>query len=167
MTTKLKSKPRDLAAAFDENLDPVERSSALARLRFDAVEDIRPLLVKLLKHKSFLLRRDAIVTLVGMRAEAEFLPIAARLLREDKDEGVRGGAAFALAQFVARTGEQKSFAIKELVAQLKREALPGVQEECYRALLKIVAPEKKLPTVAAAFKRERDVDWNLFRGFAS
>ena len=80
---KLKSKPRDLQVAFDENVDPVERSSAIARLRFDGVSDIRLLLVKLLKHKSFLLRRDAVVCdehNLLHPDEAERVPYVTRLL---------------------------------------------------------------------------------------
>ena len=165
MAQKFKSKPRDLQLAFDDNVDVVERSSAIARLRFDGVSEIKPLLVRLFKHQSFLLRRDAVVTLVGMWHQSEYLQNAVRLLRDDKDETVRSGAAFALCQLALKTEQNKELIISELLSQLEREKTPSVQEECYKALLRLVEPTKVPPTVATPFKRERDVDWNLLKRF--
>lgn len=158
-----KSKPEDLAIAASEKTDPVERSSAIARLRFDGCTEIEPLLVKLLRHQSFLLRRDAVVTLVGFWKKSEFVDSALQLLQNDTDESVRSGAAYALSEFVADTGMNKQSVLEGLSKQLKRETQCGTQEACYRALLKLVAPNKLTGTTTNIFKRERDVDWNLLK----
>lgn len=158
-----KSKPEDLTIAANEKTDAVERSSAIARLRFDGSTEIEPLLIKLLRHQSFLLRRDAIVTLVGFWKKAEFIDTALQFLHEDEDETVRSGAAYALAEFVRETGMNQQTVVAGLSKQLKRETQIGAQEECYKALLKLVAPHKTLSSVSTAFKRERDVDWNLLK----
>ena len=158
-----KSKPRDLIIASDETADVVERSSAIARLRFDGCTELEPLLVKLLQHKSFLLRRDAIVTLVGFWEKSEYVETALRMLQADPDESVRSGAAYALAEFVLNTGTNRQNVINSLTKQLQRETQFGVQEECYKSLLKLVAPHKLMQTAQTTFKRERDVDWNLLK----
>ena len=152
-----------MSLAASEKTDAVERSSAIARLRFDGCREIEPLLVKLLRHQSFLLRRDAIVTLVGFWKKSEFIDQALQLLYQDPDETVRGGAAYALAEFVADTGMNKQTVVQALSKQLKRETQFGAQEACYKALLKLIAPNKLLPTAPSVFKRERDVDWNLLK----
>lgn len=165
MTKAFKSKPKDLTVAFDEKIDAVERSSAIARLRFDGFTEIEPMLVRLLQHQSFLLRRDAVVTLVGFWQKSEFFEKALQLLKDDVDETVRSGAAFALAEYAAKTGANKERVLRGLLEQLKREKNFGVQEECYKSLLKLVAPEKIGLTAHTAFKRERDVDWNLLEPY--
>lgn len=160
-----KSKPEDVSIASNEKTDAVERSSAIARLRFDGCTEIEPLLIKLLRHQSFLLRRDAIVTLVGFWKKSEFVDLALQFLHDDEDETVRSGAAYALAEFVTNTGMNKQSVVAGLSTQLKRETQFGAQEECYKGLLRLVAPHKLLPSVSTAFKRERDVDWNLLRSY--
>ena len=158
-----KSKPDDLSVAMSEKTDPVERSSAIARLRFDGCAELEPLLAKLLRHQSFLLRRDAIVTLVGFWKKTEFVETARQMLAEDADETVRSGAAYALAEYVAETGTSKQNVLASLSKQLKRETQFSAQEACYKALLKLVAPNRTLLPAAEVFKRERDVDWNLLK----
>ncbi|MBC7798466.1 MAG: HEAT repeat domain-containing protein [Pyrinomonadaceae bacterium] len=165
MSQKLKSQMDDLRKVSDEKFDAVERSSAIARLRFDGVQDIESVLVKLLRHKSFLLRRDAIVTLVGFWHKPDFLNEAFRILQSDVDESVRSGAAFALGEFAAQTGNERSQIINKLIKHLMKETQHPVQEECYKAVLRIVAPVKMPRTVATNFNRERDVDWNLLRPY--
>ena len=158
-----KSKPDDFSLAMSDKTDAVERSSAIARLRFDGCAELESLLVKLLRHQSFLLRRDAIVTLVGFWKKPEFVATALQMLVGDTDETVRGGAAYALAEFAAETGMNKQNILDGLSKQLKREAQFGAQEACYKALLKLVAPNKLRLTAPGVFKRERDVDWNLLK----
>ncbi len=158
-----KSKPSDFSLAMSEKTDAVERSSAIARLRFDGCEELAPLLVKLLRHQSFLLRRDAIVTLVGFWKKTEFVETALQMLIGDTDETVRSGAAYALAEFVAETGMSRQKVLNNLSKQLKRETQFGAQEACYKALLKLVAPNRAILTAPGVFKRERDVDWNLLK----
>lgn len=158
---RLKSKIEDERKIHDERIDAVERSSAISRLRFDGYEGMESLLVKLLKHPSFLLRRDAVVTLVGFWRKPEHLNAAVNLLHKDADETVRSGAAFALGEFVTPTGEQKIFVVSELTKALKTDSQPNVQEAIYKALLKILEPTRQLPAAQTAFKRERDVNWNL------
>lgn len=165
MTKRFKSKEKDLTVAFDEKIDAVERSSAIARLRFDGFREIEPLLIRLLQHPSFLLRRDAVVTLVGFWHKLPFLDAALNLLKTDADEAVRSGAAFALGEFVVKTGTNKDRVLGELSIRLKSEKHYAVQEECYKSLLKIVAPEKIAVTAYSTFKRERDVDWYLLQPY--
>lgn len=167
MNKRFKSKETDLSAAFDEKIDPVERSSAIARLRFDGFREIEPILIRLLQHPSFLLRRDAVVTLVGFWHKLTHLETALRLLAEDADEAVRSGAAFALGEFVVKTNTNKERVLPALVKHLKNEKHYAVQEECYKSALKIIAPEKITVTAFSTFKRERDVDWHLLAGYLS
>jgi HEAT repeat protein len=162
---RLKSKPEDERKIYDEGIDAVERSSAIARLRFDGYEGMESLLVKLLKHPSFLLRRDAVVTLVGFWRKSEHLNAAVHLLHKDRDETVRSGAAFALGEFVAPSGQQKTFVASELTKALKNESQPNVQEAIYKALLKFLEPTRQFPAAQTAFKPERDVNWNLLEPY--
>ncbi len=162
-----KSKPNDFGLAMSEKTDAVERSSAIARLRFDDCEELAPLLVKLLRHQSFLLRRDAIVTLVGFWKKTDFVETALQMLVGDTDETVRSGAAYALAEFVAETGMSRQNVLDGLSKQLKRETQFGAQEACYKALLKLVAPNRTMLAASSVFKRERDVDWNLLKSSLS
>lgn len=166
MTKRFKSQPKDLIVAFDEKIDAVERSSAIIRLRLDGFTEIEPLLVNLLQHQSFLLRRDAVVTLLGFWHKPEFIEVALRLLRDDVDEAVRSGAAFALGEFVINSGTNKERVLRALLDQLKNERNFAVQEECYKSLLKLIAPDRVPFSAPSAFKREKDVDWNLLQPYA-
>lgn len=162
---RYKSKPEDDKLIYDESADVVERASAISRLTVDGFYEIEPLLVKLLDHESFLLRGEAIKSLLGFWRKSEYIDNAVRLLRTDRDPTVRSDAAFALSRVTLRTGKQREMIVEKLVEGLMQDEDFGVHEECYRGLLQILAPERSLTTIPTYFNRERDVDWELLKPY--
>lgn len=165
MKKRIKSKPEDNGLAYDEGARPVDRASAISRLTADGFEEIEPLLAQLIISDDFLLRGEAIKALLGLWKKSHYLNDAVRMLHTDAEWSVRGDAAFSLTQFALRTGVQQETIVRELVRSLTQDEHFGVQEACYRGLLKLLTQERKLSTLPTSFNRERDVDWELLKPY--
>lgn len=164
MKKRYKSKPEDEVLVYDENADSVDRAGAIFRLSIDGFQEFEPLLAKLLYAESFILRAQAVKSLLSIWTIPQYIDDAVRLLHSDPNWEVRADAAFALASFVKYTGQQRDPVIKELLHQLVNDEDDAVQRRCYKELCELLTADgaSGIPTY---FDRERDVDWELLKPY--
>lgn len=165
MMQRIKSKPEDNQLAYDESARPVDRASAISRIAFDGLFEIEPLLKQLLLHESFLLRAEAIKSLVRRWKKPEYVDYAIKMLHSDPEWVVRGDAALALSGFALNTGKKQNLVIKELLECLLHDHDPVVQRRIYEGLLQLLAPERSRMSLPDNFDREHDVDWELLKPY--
>lgn len=160
-----KSTPADLQMLDDESADPVERSSAIARLVADGFTDFETTLVALLSHPHFILRGEAIKVLLSAWKLPKYVDTAIKMLRSDPEWSVRTDSAFSLSWFAQRTRQQQERVVKELARCLLHDDDWKVQESCYEQLLNLLGNSKKYLESNRKFNRERDVDWELLKPY--
>jgi hypothetical protein len=169
VTERYKSTPQDDALARDETADPIDRVAAIAKLTFDQLYEFEPLFVRLLDHPSHYLRGRSIYSLVGSWNKAKYLERAIEMLHTETEWEARKEVALALTSFVLYsticTPVQRERIICELVNTLLTDEDEFVQGGCYKNLIKILAPERKLIPLPDYFDRKRDVDWNLLKPY--
>lgn len=154
-----KSTPADDIMLTDADADPVERSSAVARLVSDGFDYFKPVIVNLLGHPHFILRSEAIKVLLSAWKLPEYVDDAVRMLRTDPEWSVRADAAFSLSWFTQYTGQQKDKIVKELLLGLLQDDDWAVQKSCYKNLLKVLGAKTKITD--KKFNRDKNVDWEM------
>jgi hypothetical protein len=164
---RYKSSPDDDRLIQDENARPLDRAAAMTRLRFDKLYHFEPFFASLLDHAAYVLRGEAIKTLLGMWKRSEYLDAAIQLLRSDPEWETRTDAAFAMTMALGQgviKGSERERVIEELAQALMRDEDDIAQSRYYELLLEILAPERK-GAVPDYFNRERDVDWQLLKPY--
>lgn len=160
-----KSTSEDLQMLHDESADPVERSSAIARLVADGFNNFEETLVELLNHPHFILRGEAIKVLLSKWRLAKYMNHAVRMLHADSEWSVRADAAYSMSSFTQRTGKQRELVTKELVRCLLQDEDWATQKSCYEELVKLLAPDKANIELPDRFNPDRDVDWDLLKPY--
>ena len=156
-----KSFSTDRATLADSGADPVDRIAALQRLLADGiVVEIRSIVEPWVNHG--VLRNAGLNYVLHYLYLDEYVSVALeRLAKEpESDEEMEAGmAAYALGQYVAHAGRQRSVIYDSLISTLERSQDEYVQRSCYEALLR--GEGDPFPAVPSEFSKETNVDWGL------
>ena len=165
----LKAKPGDERLIHDETADWGERSSALSRLVADGRRDLEPVARQWLQDPDPELAREALGMLLTFWRRSphahEYVETAIRWLETAENPDQRWGAASALEDYQSLPGDHpKEDVLRALLAALEHDEDESVQEECYMALLRHVAPQENIAFLRRGsheFDRDIDVRWEL------
>jgi hypothetical protein len=165
----LKAKPGDERLIHDQTADWVDRTSALSRLAADGRRDLEPVARQWLQDPDPDLAGEALGLLLRYWRRSprvhDYVETAIRWLETAEDPDKRWAAASALGSFVYLPGDYpKEEILGALLATLERDEDESVQEECYRALLRHVAPQESIAFLGRGrhdFDRTKNVRWDL------
>jgi hypothetical protein len=149
---------------LDENADHVDRSKAIYYVAADHLEQYEPQIARMLDHDSAFLREEAVQALLAHWHRAMFVDKALHMLAHDPSPIPRRGAAFALGAYVLATGAHREVILPALARTVRYERDKIVVTEAYRALLRILVPERKI-VLPDPIHRDRHVDWKLINPY--
>lgn len=159
-----KSTPADDVMLMDENADPVERSSAIARLAVDGFDYFELTLATLLNHSNSILRGEAIKVLLGAWQKPKYFDRAIQMLLNDPEKGARSDAAHALSAYARRSGKMRDEVIKVLLESLLQDN-KGIQEIYYIELLSLLNVSGSYDYPSRRFNHNQDVNWELLKPY--
>jgi len=158
----MKAHPNDKQLVRNENGDPVERSSAAARLAADGCTDHFPIIVAWLTHENWFLRVEAAKMLLIWQYEPALDATIAMLLSDPVFE-VRLYAANSLLSVQDWEPSPIEKVATIMKTQLKKEENPDVVRAIYGALLRIYGETTKARSLPLYFDPDIDVDWSLLQ----
>jgi HEAT repeat protein len=163
-----KARPGDERLIHDETADWGERSSALSRLAADGRLDLEPVARQWLQDLDPYLAGEGLIKLLiywrNSPRSHEYVEVALRWLEIDEDPNKRWAAASALSECLYLRGTYAETIIPALLAALEQDEDQSVQEECYKALLRHVAPQESVALLdrgSLDFDRASDIRWDL------
>ncbi len=160
-----KSEPGDKNIARDSNANPVDRANAISNLTVDGFFEFEPLLAEWLYDTSYILRSEAVRSLVGMWKKARYFEDAVRMLHTDSEWEVRADAAFALSMYTTYDKSQRERVMRELANRLVTDKDWAVQQRCYEELLRLHGRDEERVNLPNHFNPDRDVDWELIKPY--
>jgi hypothetical protein len=165
----LKAKPGDERLIHDQTADWVDRTSALSRLAADGRRDLEPVARQWLQDPDPAMAGEALGLLLTYWSRSprvhDYVETAICWLETANDPDKRWGAAAALGGFLYLPVEYpKEEILGALLAALEHDQDESVQKECYKALLRHVAPQENIAFLLRGtrdFDRATDVRWEL------
>lgn len=165
----LKAKPGDERLVHDQTADWVDRTSALSRLAADGRLDLEPVARQWLQDPDPDMAGEALGMLLTFWRRSphvhDYVETGIRWLETADDPDKRWGAVAALGGFLYLRGEYPEEKIlRALLTALEHDEDESVQDACYRALLRHVAPEEGIAFLRRGrrdFDRATDVRWDL------
>lgn len=165
---RLKARPGDEHLIHDETADWGERSSALSRLAADRRPDLEPVARQWLHDPDPGLASEGLIHLLIYWRDSprvhEYVEVAIQWLEAAEDSDMRWAAASSLGTFLERTSRYAQEIVPALLTALEQDEDESVQEACYMALLRQVAPGESGVLVdpdKIFFDCAADVRWEL------
>lgn len=160
-----KAKPGDERLIHDETADWADRGSALSRLAADRRMDLEPVARQWLQDPDPGLASEGLGQLLNYWRNSphvhHYVNVAIQWLESADDSDMRWTAASSLGTFLERTSRFEQEIIPALLTALEQDEDEDVQEACYAALLKQIAPKEPREFLRRDFDRSIDVRWDL------